>query len=91
MKSDSRLPRVLVIDDQFGRKAREPNEDRVNFCRSYRLVDVTPEDRDAAGPQFRDPIAEAVFCRGQNPVAATPGDVVVNDLDGLRCSPEVTQ
>jgi DNA-binding NtrC family response regulator len=84
MSENTWLPRILVIDDQFGREYSSPNEDRENFCRSYRLIDVTSEDRaTASGPRFREPLAEAVFCRGQQPVAARPGDLVGNDLDGI--------
>ncbi len=53
------LPRLLIIDDQFGRSLRE----RRNLCALFGLSDVTEDD-----PQqemIRDPIAEAVFCSGQ--------------------------
>ncbi|MBI4472212.1 MAG: sigma-54-dependent Fis family transcriptional regulator [Acidobacteria bacterium] len=78
------LPRVLVIDDQYGRECAGPNEDRLNFCRTYRLVDVTSQDsRKSRVARVPDPIAEAVFCRGQLPVTATVGDVVLNDMAGI--------
>jgi DNA-binding NtrC family response regulator len=78
------LPRILVIDDQFGRETANKNQDRLNFCRSHRLIEVTGKSGDASSElSIRDPIAEAVFFRGQLPVRASVGDFVYNDLDGI--------
>jgi len=76
-----RLPRLLVIDDLFGRGVVDGrNEDRTNLCGRFLLRDVTGDD--ASSQRVREPIAEAVFIRGQRPVAASIGDKVENDLEG---------
>jgi DNA-binding NtrC family response regulator len=76
------LPRVLVIDDLFGRTVSgQRNEDRAAICSALSLVDRT-EDGHAA-PQISAPIAEAVFHRGQLPACAVTGDTVENDLAGI--------
>jgi DNA-binding NtrC family response regulator len=84
MISEPRLPRILVIDDLFGRRlASRPNPERASLCAQYLLVDVTGDEA-AFGSSLRikRPIAEAVFCRGQSPINAAVGDVVENDLPG---------
>lgn len=74
------LPRILIIDDLYGREVRGGNEDRAALCLQLRLQDITPGD--AAGVRIEEPLAQAVFCRGQSPVAASAGAVVENDLPG---------
>jgi DNA-binding NtrC family response regulator len=78
------LPRVLVIDDIFGRAhAHAPNEERADLCGNLLLRDITDDEPlDAAAGRIPSPLAQAVFCRAQRPVAATIGDVVENDLEG---------
>lgn len=79
------LPRVLVIDDLFGRTVADVgNEDRADLCRRFRLIDVT-NDQPTAMPAtyFEHPVAEATFQRGQNPQRAVLGDTVNNDLEGV--------
>lgn len=77
------LPRILVIDDLFGRVLpRGPNEDRANLCSQYLLNDVSNDGAKAASLRIKSPVADAVFCRGLSPVCSTVGDVVDHDLDG---------
>jgi DNA-binding NtrC family response regulator len=80
--NNSILPRVLVIDDLFGRTVSgQRNENRAEICSALSLVDCTGDG--PAPPQIRDPIAEAVFHRGQLPACAVTGDTVQNDLAGI--------
>lgn len=75
------LPRILVIDDYFGRTIPGGNPDRRTMCINFSLNDVSPDahpDKPAITP-----IADAVFIRGQKPACARRGDVVENDLSGV--------
>lgn len=79
------LPRLLVIDDLFGRDVRGArNIEREQLCSHFLWRDVSP---DSAGRSSRNsvltPTAEVVFHRGQLPACAQIGDVVVNDLPGV--------
>ena len=65
------LPRILVIDDLFGR----PGLDRVNLCHSYGLKDA--QSSTASFAQVAEPLAEAWFSTGQRQL---PG-LVENDAD----------
>ena len=81
------LPRVLIIDDLFGRHLPNgTNEDRDNLCASFMLRDVTgevlPSRRTLSRQKIKSPIAEAVFVRGQTPDCPGNGDEVHNDLEG---------
>lgn len=78
------LPRILVIDDFFGRVfPAGRNEDRANLCAQYLLRDVTgDEEGRGRGQKILKPLAEAVFSRGQLPVCSKVGDHVENDLPG---------
>lgn len=81
------LPRVLIIDDLFGRHLPNgTNEDRDNLCASFMLRDVTgevlPGRRTVSKQKIKSPIAEAVFIRGQTPDCPGDGDEVHNDLEG---------
>lgn len=83
MTANSSLPRILVIDDLFGRTvAGAVNEDRENLCASFLLKDVTNNDGSRSRQRIKQPIAQAVFCRGQQPECASVGDTVENDLNG---------
>lgn len=77
-------PRILVIDDLFGRTHPDRrNEERASLCGQYLLEDVTGDEDDKGSTQhIKKPVAQAVFCRGQQPPASTTGDVVENDLEG---------
>lgn len=81
---DASLPRILIVDDVFGRAhdgAR--NEDRANLCSELGLVDVTGDESHFGGAQaIVAPIAEVVFSRGQVPARANVGDRIVNDVEG---------
>jgi DNA-binding NtrC family response regulator len=78
------LPRILVIDDLFGRDVTHGrNIARENLCAHFRLMDVTGDGACAASEQATiNAQAEAVFHRGQRPAAARIGDAVENDLYG---------
>jgi two-component system, NtrC family, response regulator PilR len=76
MVQTMKLPRILIIDDQYGRCGLGPafethvgpeifsafKSDRRALCANFGLVDVTGDVRTAAAP---DPIARAVFCPAQ--------------------------
>lgn len=75
------LPRILIIDDLFGRQLSDrPNRERINLCGMYGLRDVTGDESVPAEEEVVNPIAEAVFFRGQRPLSASVGDTVENDL-----------
>ena len=82
--SHSFLPRILIIDDLLGRTHKDQrNEERANFCGQYLLNDVTGDEDGKGKPQkIKQPVAEAFFSRGQNPVCSGMGDFVENDLEG---------
>jgi DNA-binding NtrC family response regulator len=77
-------PRVLVIDDLFGRvPPNGRNEERASLCAQLLLADITgdqPQSR--VGQIIKKPIADTVFFRGQTPARAVFGDFVENDLEG---------
>lgn len=85
MSKDSFIPRILIIDDLFGRTHMDRrNQDRESLCGLYLLKDVTgdEEGKGTATLKIKNPVAEAVFYRGQKPVSAHIGDTVENDLEG---------
>lgn len=77
-------PRVLVIDDLFGRRtSHQRNPERATLCGQLLLRDITDDQPALSRPQvIRQPLAEAVFFRGQKPLTAEVGDVIENDLEG---------
>ncbi|OQX18222.1 MAG: hypothetical protein BWK76_08220 [Desulfobulbaceae bacterium A2] len=76
------LPRILVIDDMFGRQIQgNLNRERANLCGMYGIQDVTGDELFPADEEVMDPMADAVFFRGQHPLSATIGDSVENDLE----------
>jgi len=79
------LPRLLIIDDLFGRSLPDRrNEERFNLCGQYLLEDITGDEVGKGSTQrLRAPFAEAVFCRGQIPAAAKIGDTVENSIDTI--------
>src|SRR5688572_1521924 len=81
----SALPRILVIDDLFGRQvAGGRNEQRSNLCGQFLLRDITGDEHGKGSAQrITKPIAAAVFCRGQRPACAVPGTFVENDVDSV--------
>lgn len=57
--TSSSLPKILIIDDQFGSSLR----DRRNLCVLFGLKDITGDDDN---PELvKVPVAEAMFCSGQ--------------------------
>lgn len=57
------LPRILIIDDQYGGvRAEGRNREREGLCRSIGLRDVTG---DVKAARIDEPVAEAKFCRAQ--------------------------
>lgn len=77
-------PRILVIDDLFGRTLpNSRNFERGSLCRKFRLEDVTGDESETrSAPRIADPVAQAVFARGQQPTCSGIGDIVENDLAG---------
>jgi DNA-binding NtrC family response regulator len=75
-------PRVLVIDDFFGRTVPgDYQQDRTALCEKFGLIDVS-EGGVADSSLVMNPVADAVFLRGQKPNPATVGDIITNDLNG---------
>lgn len=76
------LPRILIVDDLFGRNVPGGrNVDRENLCAHFLWQDETGDAVAAASRQkVRKPSAEAVFFRGQTPDLSGVGAVVENDL-----------
>jgi transcriptional regulator with AAA-type ATPase domain len=76
--SNKELPRILVIDDAYGRPFRDRrNTDREDLCVRMGLKDITGDEVGKGAPEtIRDPLAEVVFCRGQ----VETGRSVENDL-----------
>lgn len=78
------LPRLLVIDDLFGRDVQQGrNTDRENLCAQFLWQDVTGDTATHSSRQkILKPTAEAVFYRGQSPIASSIGSKLENDLVG---------
>lgn len=78
------FPRILIIDDLFGRNVLDGrNADRENLCAHFLWKDVTDDAAAQASRQkVLKPTAEAIFYRGQVPTAAGVGATVENDLHG---------
>ncbi|HEX8424220.1 MAG TPA: sigma 54-interacting transcriptional regulator [Pyrinomonadaceae bacterium] len=77
------VPRLLIIDDLFGRTHPDRrNEERANLCGQYLLEDVTGDEvGKGLSQKIKEPIAQAVFFRGQRPTCSSVGDTVENDLE----------
>ena len=78
------IPRLLIIDDVFGRTHPDSrNADRASLCGKYLFEDVTEDEGDRVnGQKIKEPLARVVFARGQTPKCAAVGDSVENDLEG---------
>ncbi|MCZ6746889.1 MAG: sigma 54-interacting transcriptional regulator [Acidobacteria bacterium] len=70
------LPRILIIDDVYGRAMESENRDRQLFCARLGVRDVTGRGPSAS---VENPVAEAVLHSGQ--VRTDQG--VANDLEGV--------
>lgn len=84
MKDSNNIPRILIIDDLFGRTHKDRrNQDRESLCGLYLLKDITgyEEGKVTSTLKIKKPVAEAVFFRGQKPICSTVGDTVENDLE----------
>ncbi len=76
-------PRILIIDDVFGRvHADRRNAERASLCGQLLLEDRTGDEVGIdGGMRIKRPVAQAVFFRGQRPAASRVGDLVENDLE----------
>ena len=76
------LPRVLVIDDLFGRETPGvANRERENLCGKFLLREKSQKRLSTPSRiEILDPVAEAVFCRGQTPIESGVGAFVENDI-----------
>jgi DNA-binding NtrC family response regulator len=85
MEEASFTPRILIIDDLYGRTvAKARNEERASLCGQYLLRDVSGDESQRGQPQrIKQPIAEAVFHRGQRPACSSVGDFVENDPESV--------
>ena len=81
-KSNS-LPKILVVDDFFGRTVEPRNRDRDYLCTRLGLVDVSDDALRQDSVDVENAIAAAQFIRGQTPILAKLGDTVENDLTGV--------
>jgi hypothetical protein len=76
--NEQSLPRILIIDDLFGRTLPQSrNEERANLCGQYLLKDLT-NDEIGKGPVqlIKKPVAEVIFHRGQTPNCSSIGDTI---------------
>jgi DNA-binding NtrC family response regulator len=83
--NEQSLPRILIIDDLFGRTLpHSRNEERANLCGQYLLRDLT-NDEIGKGPVqlIKKPVAEVIFHRGQTPNCSSIGDTIHNDLPSV--------
>ncbi|MFM8442780.1 MAG: sigma 54-interacting transcriptional regulator [Methylococcus sp.] len=80
----TRLPKLLIIDDLFGRECPSTsNRERENLCGKFLLLDKSTVGFDKLGRfKILSPHAQAVIYRGQLPVKSHVGTVVENDLHG---------
>lgn len=78
------LPRLLILDDLFGRNVQSGrNADRENLCAHFLLQDVTGDAAaEASHQKVLKSTANVEFYRGQVPSVANVGAVVENDLQG---------
>lgn len=78
----ARPPRILIVDDLFGRTVIPGgNTQRRDLCGQFLTADETGDDALGASQHIRNPVARAVFCRGQTSAAAAVGDEVANSID----------
>jgi DNA-binding NtrC family response regulator len=84
MNNYSLLPKILIIDDLFGRNIPgNRNLERENLCADFLLKDITNDiAKNLSHQEIKKPIAEVVFFRGQKPITAKVGDKVENDIEG---------
>lgn len=84
MKASRSLPRLLIIDDLYGRTLPNcRNEERARLCGQYLLEDITGDEVGKTSLRINSPIAQVIFHRGQSPHQSVVGDTVENDLDSV--------
>lgn len=91
-------PRILIIDDQYGRSLRneQSNDLRHSWRMTHGLVDVTGDASATSNKPKGQIIARAVFHSGQTPASVGIGDTIQNDLEaaveavrkGWECNPK---
>lgn len=79
------LPRILIIDDQYGRSLRDgtQNDLRHTWRRTHGLMDETGDASSSKTKPQGKTIARAVFFSGQTPSPVGIGDKIANDLPGI--------
>jgi DNA-binding NtrC family response regulator len=83
------LPRVLILDDLYGRSLSPgANVERQQLCGHLLLDDVTGDQDQRSAYAITSPVAKAVFCRAQRPQRSTVGDRVENDLNAALAAVE---
>lgn len=77
------LPRILVLDDLFGRNTADgKNPERETLCAHFLWQDVTNDAAMRASRQrIVRPCAEVIFAKAQTPSIASVGDTVENSVD----------
>ncbi|MFC1606841.1 sigma-54-dependent Fis family transcriptional regulator [Candidatus Latescibacterota bacterium] len=81
------LPKILVIDDQFGRQGKGGDRDRKRLCNIFNLLDISDHEKNSSSCE-EEFLAEVTFCRAQTPACSVVGDTVENDLAGCLQSVE---
>ena len=71
-------PRILWIDDFYGKTRNSRNEGRFRLCSRLGLKDITGDCLPQAVNDKDEVIADVIFCQGQVEEAGE----VINDLDG---------
>lgn len=84
MINSKSTPHILVIDDLFGRVDESGhNEERERLRGNFFLGDLTGDAAAKSSTmKVKNPAANAIFYRGQQPVRARFGETVENDLAG---------
>jgi DNA-binding NtrC family response regulator len=74
----TKIPRILIIDDEFGNSFQNDNSKRYELCRRLNLKDVTGNTENIFNPVDSQLNVEAIFCTGQKII----DNSVENDIDG---------
>ncbi|AMV35343.1 Regulatory protein LuxO [Pirellula sp. SH-Sr6A] len=92
------LPRILIIDDQYGRSLKDgtQNDLRHTWRRTHGLLDATGDASASKSKPRGETVARAFFFSGQSPSPVGIGDEISNDLpailqtvrEGWVCKPE---
>ncbi|MEZ6138706.1 MAG: sigma 54-interacting transcriptional regulator [Pirellulaceae bacterium] len=78
------LPRILIIDDQYGRclASGQPNRLRHAWRMTHGLIDETGDKAATETKPRGKPVARVVFHSGQQPGIVEIGTEIVNDIAG---------